>query len=81
MENLNHLHPIEPTPEAIHAGELADALNNEELAYSVAGNCNDPSHDERYCSRCAARSDGIDDYRDALRALLAKIDAAKNKRR
>jgi hypothetical protein len=42
-------------------------LDDDALADSVAGRCNDPSHDPRYCPTCEARAAGIADYREAIR--------------
>jgi hypothetical protein len=51
------------------AGELARLrrlIADDAFAAMVASECNDPDHDDLYCPTCAARFDGIDDYRERL---------------
>jgi len=42
-------------------------LDDDALARRVACECYDQLHDDRWCPTCAAREDGIDAYRDAIR--------------
>jgi len=41
-------------------------LADDVLAQRVARDCSDPQHDDRWCSTCQARMDGIADYREAV---------------
>lgn len=47
-------------------------LDDDSFADSVARDCHDKDHDDRWCTTCAARSDGIEAYREALKAAAAK---------
>lgn len=37
-------------------------------------NCNDPAHDERYCSRCSAMDDAADLIQDKIESLQPPAD-------
>jgi len=54
------------------ARAVAEAvIADDEFAAKVAIDCHDPQgHDPRWCPTCAARSDGIEDYREALKRDL-----------
>lgn len=49
---------------------LRDALADDALAKMAAYDCHDKDHDPRWCPTCSARFDGIDEYRDAIKAKL-----------
>jgi hypothetical protein len=50
-------------------------LADDDFSLEVARKCFDPCHDDRYCSTCSARDDGIDAYRAAIAAALAQQPA------
>ena len=52
--------------------ERLAALDDDALADRIAQDCHDKDHDDRWCQTCAARSDGIEAYREALKEAAAK---------
>lgn len=59
---------------------LSEIFADDGFAESVAKQCNDRDHDNRYCPTCSARSDGINAYREALeRAALPSPPAEASK--
>ena len=56
---------------SIPSTSLLAILEDDELAQRVAGNCNDPAHDPRWCQTCEARTDGIESYRHEIMQLIA----------
>lgn len=40
---------------------------DDDLAERIAIDCHDAGHDARWCATCAARRDGIEAYREALK--------------
>jgi len=44
--------------------QLLAVIDDDALADEVAKRCMDENHDTRWCPRCSARWDGIDDYRE-----------------
>ena len=47
---------------------LRQCVDDDGLAKEVACRCHDPHHDDRWCSTCQARADGIEEYRLALKS-------------
>lgn len=45
---------------------LLDILKDDTLAIKIARDCFDPAHDDRWCSTCEARIDGIEAYREYI---------------
>ena len=73
----------QPNPGQALTAKLAAAqaviarLRNDEFASTVAADCHDPNHDDRWCPTCASRWDGIEAYRDALFAENGKAEVAE----
>ena len=58
-------------------GELLDALiNDDDIANEIAADCHSRTHDNRWCSTCNSRGDGIDAYRTMLQQFMKERDAA-----
>ena len=49
-------------------------LRDDALFKRVATDCHDPLHDERWCSTCNSRGDGMDAYQQALLAEAASAE-------
>lgn len=57
----------EATRERIaRALNVLDLLERDDLASTIAQECNDPHHDIRWCPTCSSRESGIEEYRDRL---------------
>jgi hypothetical protein len=50
------------TDETVKLNKLLDIINNEDIINSIATKCNSQYHDDRWCSVCESRLDGIDDF-------------------
>lgn len=55
--------------------KLLKLLADDDLAAEVAAKCDDECHDDRYCSTCEHRMDGIDAYRNYV---LEQLKASAN---
>ena len=58
---------------------IAKLLNDDEIADRIATDCHDPQHDDRWCSTCDARMNGILAYRKAILGPKAAAEAAAQK--
>ena len=53
---------------------LEAAIEDDDLAREIAGECHDKSHDIRWCPTCESRGNGIDAYRTMLLRIINEED-------
>lgn len=49
---------------------IQSLLNDDALAISIAKDCHDTAHDDRWCATCEARRDGIEAYREEIQRRI-----------
>ena len=50
--------------------QVKDTINDDDLCNTIAKQCHDTCHDDRWCPTCSSRGDGIDAYQQELQEEL-----------